>query len=290
MVFFTMEMSKQRVDQKIPKDTKTLMIRHISNIRIDMKLFTAVFTLKDCPLREYLLRPLDKAMTPKSRLPYRFEYKGHVSSHWANVLYTYTYLYVYEICSLHNYYLCKFDIQETLSKSQLKVLEDVYAECRDHNKHVTLIEGPPGTGKSRLIVALILQLIFSQEKREPFKILLCAPSNAAVDVLATKLIKIRQRITTPEKMKRLTIVRYGVIDKMHKDVRPASLNALLDRILLHLCDTPELNALKMEVSSSSEVPIAFFTESVHSYSLPAHQSDHSNWVFREVGASRYFRW
>lgn len=81
----------------------------------------------------------------------------------------------------------------------MEALKNVYAECWDDNKHVTLIEGPPGTGKSRLIVALILQMIFSHEDRPPRKILLCGPSNAAVDVLVRSIQRIRSKITSDGK-------------------------------------------------------------------------------------------
>lgn len=83
---------------------------------------------------------------------------------------------------------------------------------------VSLIEGPPGklfkkknvffrekyefsnffflgTGKSRLIVSIILQTVFGAEVSKQFKILICASSNAAVDIITAKLIKIRSKIS-----------------------------------------------------------------------------------------------
>ncbi|MCS7074655.1 MAG: AAA family ATPase, partial [Bacteroidia bacterium] len=47
---------------------------------------------------------------------------------------------------------------------------------------VFLIQGPPGTGKTTCLVELIACLL----EKEP-KVLVCAPSNAAVDLLAEKL-------------------------------------------------------------------------------------------------------
>ena len=49
-------------------------------------------------------------------------------------------------------------------------------------QQVSIIHGPPGTGKTTTIVALIIELV-KKEKR----VLVCAPSNNAVDLLATKI-------------------------------------------------------------------------------------------------------
>lgn len=74
-----MEMSVDQAVLKLPHCPNTLRVRVAANIRSEMKLFSAVFTLKNCPLREYILNPLDGANTPKSRLPYKFVYNGYVS-------------------------------------------------------------------------------------------------------------------------------------------------------------------------------------------------------------------
>lgn len=49
-----------------------------------------------------------------------------------------------------------------------------------------LIQGPPGTGKTHTIKGIIsmLSLTLKSEK----KILVCAPSNAAIDEIVTRLI------------------------------------------------------------------------------------------------------
>jgi DNA polymerase alpha-associated DNA helicase A len=50
-------------------------------------------------------------------------------------------------------------------------------------RHVALIHGPPGTGKSHTLVELIRQLVESKHER----VLVCGPSNTAVDTLAERL-------------------------------------------------------------------------------------------------------
>lgn len=76
------------------------------------------------------------------------------------------------------------------------VLKHVYRRCIDSltTPNISLIEGPPGTGKSVLITNLILQLLNGFKAIKPsmkLRILVCAHSNAAVDVIAKQLIDIR---------------------------------------------------------------------------------------------------
>jgi len=68
-----------------------------------------------------------------------------------------------------------------------------------------------GTGKSRVIACLVLQLLYGsgnhdRKSRDGPRILLCAPSNAAVDVLVTRLLEERRQIR--RKCSRLSIVSY----------------------------------------------------------------------------------
>ena len=57
------------------------------------------------------------------------------------------------------------------------------AGCLSRNECISLIQGPPGTGKTKTIIAMI-QAIFNGigfiAGTQP-KILVCAPSNAAID-------------------------------------------------------------------------------------------------------------
>lgn len=56
---------------------------------------------------------------------------------------------------------------------------------------MTLIEGPPGTGKTRLIISMISQLLFGHELGKEIKILVLAPSNSAVDIITRRLLDMR---------------------------------------------------------------------------------------------------
>jgi ATP-dependent RNA/DNA helicase IGHMBP2 len=75
--------------------------------------------------------------------------------------------------SKHDYVFDNMGLNESQQKALRKVLEA---------EEVAFIHGPPGTGKTTTIVQAITQVV--QEERQ---VLVCAPSNAAVDLLADKL-------------------------------------------------------------------------------------------------------
>ncbi len=72
------------------------------------------------------------------------------------------------------------------------------------------MQGPPGTGKSATIVGMVLQMwgarCNTKNKAQMPRILLVAPSNAAVDELARKLLAVKSQL--PED-KRFKIIRIG---------------------------------------------------------------------------------
>lgn len=119
---------------------------------------------------------------------------------------------------------------ETFNQNQYEAMALVSAKVeREQDKpHVFLVEGPPGTGKSRLIGNTILQLIRNPSNRNKgLRILLCAPSNNAVDTLTEKLIEFRNKMKEEER-RHLRLVRYG--DKIgSKNVEIYSISTLLDQ-------------------------------------------------------------
>ncbi|OBS76195.1 hypothetical protein A6R68_17351 [Neotoma lepida] len=87
------------------------------------------------------------------------------------------------------------------NEDQKKAIETAYAMVK-HSPSVAkicLIHGPPGTGKSKTIVGLLYRLLTENQRKgrsdENFnakikqnRVLVCAPSNAAVDELMKKII------------------------------------------------------------------------------------------------------
>ncbi|OMH83853.1 Helicase sen1 [Zancudomyces culisetae] len=102
------------------------------------------------------------------------------------------------------------------------------------NDGFTLVQGPPGTGKTRTILALISLLLASGPKVDSdsggsTRLLVCAPSNAAVDEIAQRLkmgiVNAQGKVEVPR------IVRVGQLESMNSAVRDISLDRLLEEEL-----------------------------------------------------------
>ncbi|TBU62332.1 SEN1 N terminal-domain-containing protein [Dichomitus squalens] len=100
-----------------------------------------------------------------------------------------------------------------------------------------LIQGPPGTGKTSTICGLV-QLYLSRrsktigrpgDKEIPKKILLCAPSNAAIDEIAFRL---KEGVSgAGHRAEHPKVVRIGAPKAMNLSVRDVSLEYLMDQKL-----------------------------------------------------------
>ena len=84
--------------------------------------------------------------------------------------------------------------------------KDAVIFCLDQ-RHLAIIHGPPGTGKTTTLIEVIRQFILVGKK-----ILICAPSNVAIDNLLTKLvekeehiIRIGEPIRVQENMRKYTL-------------------------------------------------------------------------------------
>nr|XP_027202848.1 regulator of nonsense transcripts 1 homolog [Dermatophagoides pteronyssinus] len=86
-------------------------------------------------------------------------------------------------------------ILEKLNKDQKLAVNNVLSL----NKYVYLIQGPPGTGKTKLIVSLICILKVILDSK--VKILVTAPSNSAVDIIAKRVIEFYKAV--PDLFERL---------------------------------------------------------------------------------------
>jgi ATP-dependent RNA/DNA helicase IGHMBP2 len=70
-------------------------------------------------------------------------------------------------------------INQQLNKSQQEAVKAVL-----HNNNITIVHGPPGTGKTTTLIEAIVQLVKAGEK-----VLVSAPSNTAVDNIAKGCIR-----------------------------------------------------------------------------------------------------
>lgn len=70
--------------------------------------------------------------------------------------------------------------------SQSEVLEKIIEMPRDD---VMLIQGPPGTGKTHTIIGILSMLMSARSGSNKQKIMVCAPSNAAIDQIIIRIIE-----------------------------------------------------------------------------------------------------
>lgn len=140
--------------------------------------------------------------------------------------------------------------KDTLNKKQLEAVCKVTSAVFQKEPKICLIQGPPGTGKSRVIVNIITEILYGnnryQNNKSPLRILVCAPSNAAIDEIVLRLLAIRATI----KEKRFKMVRIGRPEVMHTTVKDISLTELGKR------DVKRMTANY----SSKNIPIDSFDE------------------------------
>ena len=83
---------------------------------------------------------------------------------------------------------------KNLNEVQSRVVKSVARMCTTNimDPQLALIQGPPGTGKTSTIAGLILQIVHRWSVvcgNGPIRILVTAPSNAAVDEIARRLMR-----------------------------------------------------------------------------------------------------
>mmetsp|Transcript_22878 Transcript_22878/g.25839 ORF Transcript_22878/g.25839 Transcript_22878/m.25839 type:complete len:1296 (+) Transcript_22878:27-3914(+) len=95
---------------------------------------------------------------------------------------------------------------------------------------ISLIQGPPGTGKTFTIVSIVSTLLASKPKP---KIMICTPSNAAVDEIVLRLVT-KGIMQTDGSPRIPSVLRVGVFDRESKEpppeVKKVSLEAKLEQM------------------------------------------------------------
>lgn len=125
-----------------------------------------------------------------------------------------------------------------LNESQANAV--IGALCTPADGAFSLIQGPPGTGKSKTILALVAKFLSMRPKPiasrvnpnaadnfVPPKILICAPSNAAIDEVVNRLkVPIRG---TDGQMLEVNVIRIGADSSMSVSAKERSLEELVDQ-------------------------------------------------------------
>nr|XP_020650469.1 probable helicase senataxin [Pogona vitticeps] len=135
-----------------------------------------------------------------------------------------------------------------LNEDQRRAIETAYAMITQEptKPKICLIHGPPGTGKSKTIVGLLYRLFSETSGKEnrvqslnakikSNRVLVCAPSNTAVDDLMKKII-LEFKGKCPDKKKisgncgEINLVRLGQQKSINKKVLQFSLDDQVNRI------------------------------------------------------------
>ena len=193
----TIKMNANRVSVDRP-----VYMKFLSKVKPELRKFEALLNLERSPLYDAIVKPTIKSFQV-----------GLASEH--------LHAQIKDVCP-------------RLNNVQRRTIVGISRACLSVPAvpQICLMQGPPGTGKSTTIGGLTLQLLYSgmtdrRRERMP-RILIVAPSNAAVDEVAKKLLKLRREI--PEDI-RFNLVRMGVLKSMDSAVRKYSIEDLADRIV-----------------------------------------------------------
>ena len=145
--------------------------------------------------------------------------------------------------------------REALNVDQIQAI----TSCLEPGPVFSLIQGPPGTGKTSTLVSLVTALLAgpSGQVQAGARVLVCAPSNAAVDELA-KRFSLGLATHGSAQRYRPSVVRIGAKHQMRRDVWDSV--GLEGQVLRRLAQiqgqqqssAAELNMLKAELESLTE--------------------------------------
>ncbi|XP_057315137.1 uncharacterized protein LOC130656324 [Hydractinia symbiolongicarpus] len=158
-----------------------------------------------------------------------------------------------------------------LNQSQLQAVSTVcraVLETEFPIPRIVMLQGPPGTGKSYTVKALITHLLQefwkASEKTQPIRnntrnrILVCAPSNAAVDEIAKRLYSSPPWRDDSNKTKNkngncgdFNLLRIGRRNQIDSDIYPASLEYLVQRKMDKIKSSHNKATLRKEMGQVS---------------------------------------
>ena len=86
--------------------------------------------------------------------------------------------------------------------------EAIYQVSKMKDNDILLIQGPPGTGKTRTILGIISMLL----KYKDSKLLICAPSNTAIDEICVRLA-MKYKYNDCSEVEKCNFLRFGIYDR-----------------------------------------------------------------------------
>jgi len=151
-----------------------------------------------------------------------------------------------------------FEVDPLLNPSQRTAVVSVavtMVEAPMHEPRIALIQGPPGTGKSHVIVQIVKSMIqqhLIKTKTLP-RILICAPSNFAVDEIAYRLLQEKKKLSKTHPQ--IKLVRVGVLGSMNDRVKEISVDHLSENIHRFQCASQQSPASNTIAGGKEEIKI-----------------------------------
>ncbi|XP_053985855.1 uncharacterized protein LOC128880140 [Hylaeus volcanicus] len=163
--------------------------------------------------------------------------------------------------------------QDNLNQKQLEAVHKITDVIVQKQAKLCFIQGPPGTGKSKVIANIVTQVLYGNNRYSnnvgPLRILVCAPSNAAIDEITLRLLQIRSTMKYVNQ-KGFKMVRIGRSGVMHPVVKDISVTELAKREVKRTTSNvnnisadsvdeekafleSKMNALKCEIASTQNM-------------------------------------
>ncbi|GBC08434.1 hypothetical protein RclHR1_08100002 [Rhizophagus clarus] len=137
---------------------------------------------------------------------------------------------------------------------------EIIGKILDNDCGFSLIKGPPGTGKSEMVVGLISAL--REHSDIQGKCLICAPSSLIINILAKKLKA--GIFDSAGNLVRVNIVYLGHLDSIPNDMRDVSLDALAEKMMSEVRDdVKDLSYYKGKVLEEAHIICSTLIESGH---------------------------
>ena len=125
---------------------------------------------------------------------------------------------------------CNDSTWNDYNASQMKTIVsslELIKQPQNTNK-ILLIQGPPGTGKTHTIIGMVKKIYMDWESEKYPKILICAPSNGAIDEIAMRLYQVRHFFAKSRAKRALRLVRIGQEDQIHPTTRRIYIDSLVE--------------------------------------------------------------
>ena len=118
-------------------------------------------------------------------------------------------------------------LKQNFNENQFESIREMVSK----KEGFVMLQGPPGTGKTSTLMGVLAAQYELSRKIADNKIMICAPSNAAVDHIVKRIVN--EGIFSGDGTKiKPKILRVGIVESQDPDVRSCYLSDLCERQML----------------------------------------------------------